>query len=87
MFLGNEDIFYFSRNVNDHNAGMWRNKNRHEVFKGSHRSQVPVERILCITEQRFRVLAEHTATGLVYVVMLEEFFMTIRFCRKMALVT
>lgn len=66
---------------------MWRNKNRHEVFKGSHRSQVPVERILCITEQRFRVLAEHTATGLVYVVMLEEFFMTIGFCRKMALIT
>ena len=41
----------------------------------------------CITEQRFRVLAEHTATGLVYVVMLQEFLMTIRFCRKTALIT
>jgi len=42
---------------------------------------------LCITEQSFRVLTEHNATGLVCVVTLEEFLMTIRFCPKMTLIT
>jgi len=86
VFWGNEVTFYFSRNVNDHNGEMWRNKNRHEVFQGTHRWQVPVDSILYITE-RFRVLVEHNANGLMYVVKLEEFLMTIRFCGKMALIT
>jgi hypothetical protein len=83
----NKVTFYFSRNVNDYNVGMWMNKDLHEVLKGTHRWQVPVERISCITEQRFRVLTEHNTTGLVCVVTLEEFLMTIRFCRKMRLIT
>jgi hypothetical protein len=80
--LGNEAIFYFPRNVYDHNVGILR------TYLKVHTGEKFQLNVFCvITEQRFRVLAEHTATGLVYVVMLEEFFTTIRFCRKMALIT